>query len=355
MTPFVIYGLPRSRTAWLSRFLTYGDWVCGHEELRHVRSLDDVKAWFAQPCVGSAETAGAPWWRLAEKYAPGLRTVVVRRPVDAVVKSMTNLGIPFDRQVLSETMKRLDAKLDQIEARVPNVLSVTFDGLRDEAVCKSVFEYCLPYQHDQAWWDQCDSQNVQIDMRALVRYAIAYQPQLTKVTAIAKQQTLVGFAAKPAEDPQGVTIAEESYDSWVAGGGHLFEDHAVVVGEAPDRDLHTKNRPLFKLLYDQGLLQIMTARSNGRMFGYLMTTLGPSLESETDKVAVHTMFYGSKDWPGLGMKLQRAALRSLKEKGVDEVYFRAGPRGSGPKLGTLYRRLGAESDGESFRLKLKDI
>ncbi len=30
MRPFVVFGLPRSRTAWLSRFLTYGDWVCGH-------------------------------------------------------------------------------------------------------------------------------------------------------------------------------------------------------------------------------------------------------------------------------------------------------------------------------------
>jgi hypothetical protein len=52
------------------------------------------------------------------------------------------------------------------------------------------------------------------------------------------------------------------------------------------------------------------------------------------------------------MKLQRASLAALRERGVDEVVMRAGHRGSGPRLGTIYRRLGAEEFGNLYRLEL---
>ena len=68
--PFVVYALPRSRTFWLSRFLCYAEWNCGHDEIRHARSLDDVRAWFSQSYTGTVETAAAPWWRLIQRLRP---------------------------------------------------------------------------------------------------------------------------------------------------------------------------------------------------------------------------------------------------------------------------------------------
>ena len=47
--PFVVLSLPRSRSYWLSRYLSYGGWHCGHEEIRHARTLSDVRAWLARP------------------------------------------------------------------------------------------------------------------------------------------------------------------------------------------------------------------------------------------------------------------------------------------------------------------
>jgi len=99
-------------------------------------------------------------------------------------------------------------------------------------------------------------------------------------------------------------------------------------------------------------LQITTARSNGRMFGYLMTIIGPSLASGTTTSATHTTFYADPSFPGLGLKLQREALAMLKERGVDEIVWEAGKRGSGPRLGAMYRRLGAAEHGETYRLQL---
>jgi hypothetical protein len=99
-------------------------------------------------------------------------------------------------------------------------------------------------------------------------------------------------------------------------------------------------------------MQIMTARCNGRMFGYLMTIIAPSLESEGLMSAVNTTFYASPEFNGLGIKLQRAAINALREKGVGEIHFQAGVRGSGERIDALYRRMGAEYGGKVFRMKL---
>jgi len=347
---FLVLGLPRSRTAWLAKFLTYGDWYCGHEELRHMRSLDDVKAWFTQPNTGSAETAAAPFWRL---LPGGLRIVTVRRPVADVVDSLMRLeGCTFDRAALETGMAALDRKLDQIEARLP-VLSVRFDNLENESTCAEVFEHCLPYGHDKAHWARLAGVNVQCHMPGLMRYMAAYRGPLDKLAAQAKHRMLSEMALCEQVDPDGVTFQCESFDAWERDGGHLFAEHCVQVGETPEQ-WHTKNLPLMRRIDEMGAMQIMTARCNGKMFGYLMTLIAPSLVSENITSATNTTFFASPDVPGLGMKLQRAALAALKERGVDEVVWEAGHRGSGPRLGTMYRRMGAVEHGQTFRMELTE-
>jgi hypothetical protein len=354
MQPFIVLALPRSRTAWLSRFLTYGDWMCGHEELRHTRSLNDVTAWFSQPNIGTAETAAAPWWRMLDRFAPGARILIVRRPVSEVVDSLMNIpGLFFDRAVLERTISKLDRKLDQIKARRDNVLSVNFDDLNDETVCAAAFEHCLPHAHDHEHWARLAPVNVQIDMPALMRYAQAYQPALAKVAAIAKHQTLAAMATREPVEPEGITFQTETFDDWLDGAARLFDDHLVAVGEAPG-NWQNKNIGLMQRIYDAGAMQIMTARCNGRMFGYLMTLVAPSLADENLTTATHTTFYADSAFPGLGLKLQRAALRDLKKRGVDEVFLEAGQRGSGPRLSVLYKRLGALDYSQVYRMQLTE-
>ncbi|CAB4202520.1 hypothetical protein UFOVP1366_31 [uncultured Caudovirales phage] len=354
MPPFVVFALPRSRTAWLSRFLTYGDWMCGHEELRHTRSLDDVTAWFSQPNIGASETAAASWWRLLDRFAPGARVLIVRRPVSEVVNSMINIpGLSFDRAALERAMSKLDRKLDQIEARCANVLSVKFNDLNDETVCAAAFEHCLPHTHDHEHWARLAPMNIQIDMPALTRYVQAYLPALNKVAAIAKHQTLAAMATRKPMEPEGITFQTETFDDWLDGGAKLFDDHLVAVGETPG-NWQNKNIGLMQRLYEVGAMQIMTARCNGRMFGYLMTLVAPSLASEDWTTATHTTFYADPEFPGLGLKLQRAALRALKERGVDEVFLEAGQRGSGPRLSMLYKRLGALDYSHVYRMQLTE-
>jgi hypothetical protein len=350
---FVVLALPRSRTKWLSKFLTYGDWSCSHEELRHLRSLDDAKTWLAQDCTGTAETSAAPWWRLLKTLAPETKLLLVRRPLNAVVDSLMALpGVSFDREKLETALRHHDRKLDQIEARV-ECLSVNYADLDTLETCKAVFEYCLPYAFDEAHWRRWAGENVQCDMRGLMRYMAAFGPVLEKLAKVAKHHSIKNLCVREPVVSDGMTIQTESFDDWVRDGAKLFDDHLVLVGEAPG-EWEGKNLPLMKSIYDAGFMQIVTARSNGRMFGYLMTVIAPSLTSAGKTTAASTTFYASPDAPGLGLKLQRANAKILKERGVDHVMLQAGSRGSGPRLATMFKRLGAQDDGQMFRLQLED-
>jgi hypothetical protein len=316
--------------------------------------MEDVRSYLSQPCVGSAETMAAPFWRTLGDVAPDARVVVVRRPVEAVVDSLMRLqGCQFDAPALTRAMRRLDAKLDQVQRRVRNVLTVSFEDLATEDACQRVFEHCLPYRHDHEWWSRASAANLQTDMRAMTRYVTANLPQLERLAKAVKQQTLPKMALRPAVERDGITIGLESVETWFRDAQHLFREHLVAVGEDAD-NAATKNVPLMSALEGLGGLQIVTARCNGRMFGYLMAVIGPSFEARNVTSAVHTIFYASPEFPGLGLKLQRASLAALKERGVDEVFLRAGPRGSGPRLPILYQRLGAVPDGEQFRLTLTE-
>lgn len=349
--PFLVLGLPRSRTAWLSKFLTYGPWICGHDEIRHLRSLEDAKSWFMQPFIGTAESMGATWWRLIERFAPECRIVTVRRPVAEVVDSLVAKGLPMDgRPGLLHQLIAANAKLDQVEARLPRVLSVRYADLALPSTCKKVFEHCLLSEFDIEWWARWHGIRVEADLNATMRYYFAHFIQMQRLGQEARHQMLADLRAKPAIIDDGLLIEEEPFERLLTEGQQLFEDHSIAIGNPPD-SWTREDIPVLRAMDGLGLLQVMTARANGKLFGYLITMVGTALAG-SDGSATNSHFYAAKEWPGAGMRLQRAALAALKSKGVEEVYMRSG-LGSGARVETLYRRLGALPEGQLFKLRLQ--
>ena len=361
-TPFLVLALPRSRTAWLSRFLSYGEFHCAHEQARHIRSLEDVRSWLSQDFTGAAETSVARWWRLIRHLRPDLRIVTVRRPVEQVVESLMRLDLrgifAFDRDRLAREMQRLSRALDRVENSAGDVLSVGFDDLADEAACRRVFEHCLPYQYDPLWWEELAPINVQADMRALMRHALAHRHQMAVAGTTLRRQLRADLGARrsspAAPDADGIVIQEEPLEAFRRDAAPLFAEHCAAVGEPADQ-FERKNWPVIERLEQAGAWQIMTARLNGRMLAYLTAVIGPSLETPGVLTATQAAFFAGADAKGmnLGPRLQRAATAKLRERGVTEVYLRAGIRGTGPRLGILYRRMGAQPFGEMFKLELK--
>lgn len=352
--PFIVFALPRSRTAWLSRYLSYGEWFCGHDELRRMRSLDDVQAWLSQPCTGSAETAAASWWRLALHYRPDLRVLVVRRPVIEVIDSLERGGMVFDEAKMTRAMEGINSKLDQIARRFPGAVEVDFADLAHEDTCARVFEHCLPYKFDPAWWQHLSPINIQVSLRVVGRYVAANRPRIEKLANMATQKTRSLILARRPVVSNGVTLQEEPFEVFYRDAEELGRDHLVATDQDTE-EYKRKNIPLMRRLAESCQLQVVTARANGRLFGYLMTAIFPSLDSPDVLSAWHTTFFASPDIPGLGLRLQRESVRLLREKGIaGEVILRAGTRGSGPRLGSMYKRMGAEDFGTLYRLNLKD-
>ena len=283
---------------------------------------------------------------------PDLKAVTVRRPVSDVVDSLMAIGVSPRREDLHARMQYLDAKLDQIEARVPGVLRVEFDGLNDEAVCARVFEHCTGQPLDPGWWRHTAPLRLTADLEAYLRYFQAHAPQLERVGRLAKQRMLQKLHHRPVAS-QAMTFQQEPIDVCIRDAQRLMAQHAIEVGEPVD-SWTSKNIDLMRALERAGALHITTARSNGRMFGYLMSIIAPRLDTATGWDGVHTLFYASPDAPGLGLKLQRASVEFLRNLGVDQVAFRAGTRGSGDRAASLFRRLGAVDAGHMFTLDLKE-
>ncbi len=171
--PFIIYGIGRCRTAWLSEFLTYREWKCYHERAMFMRSLSDVTEFFSEPRMGTVET-GAPYGRCLLKWlVPGIREVVVLRPVEECVDSIMRLDVSevavFDRVKLTKILQKGDRALRKI-ARDPNVMVINYEDLNREDACAAIFEFCLPYKFDRPWWEYYKDLNIQMDMKSLILY-----------------------------------------------------------------------------------------------------------------------------------------------------------------------------------------
>lgn len=312
--------------------------------------MEDVTSWFSQSNTGTVETAAGAWWRLVPE---GVRTVVVRRSVSEVMDSLGQLGLNCDTASVTKAMERIDRKLDQIERRVPGVLSVRFSDLDIEGVCAEVFEHCLPYRHDPAWFAIMAPLNLQIDFMTMLRYWNAHEAQLNRLAKIARHKVVSVISGKSNTSQDGITFQREPFREFYRDAKHLFEEHLVQTGQSPD-DHSRKNIAFFQALDDIGVLHVFTSRSNGRMFSYLVSVISPSLDSPHETLAEQTIFFADPVFPGLGMKTQNAAIADLKAMGIDRVLMRAGHRGSGPRLGSMFRRMGAEPFGSLYNLSLKD-
>lgn len=171
--PFIVYALPRSRTAWLARLLSYGDWRCHHETAITMRNVADIEALFSRPNTGAAETAAAPAWQIIRHHVPNIRTVVVRRPVEDVIAATLAIslkgGFVYDEAKLRVNMNRVARALDKAAAE-PGALVVDYASLNEQDTCAAIFEHCLPYRLPQHWWDRLRDRKVQADVSAALRY-----------------------------------------------------------------------------------------------------------------------------------------------------------------------------------------
>lgn len=171
--PFVIFALGRSRTAWLSAFLTYREWTCYHEHSVRLRSIEEARRLVNMPCTGTAETAAAPGWHLVRQMSPRAKFVVVRRDVDEAIRAMCVAydrgGLPYDPNKLRSIFEREARDLERISA-LPGTLTLDYEDLSTEAGCREIFEFCLPFEFDRTWWEALKDRRIEVSLAPFLRY-----------------------------------------------------------------------------------------------------------------------------------------------------------------------------------------
>lgn len=178
MNPFIIYALPRSRTAWLSEFLSYDGCQCYHERSITFRSLQDIQNLLSQPETGMAET-GAIQARLLIKYLfPDIKEIVILRPADEAMIAMKKAAagiVSLDEDKLHKIIKYSDRELRKLSK---NVFTLNHEDLDKEWACKEIFEYCLDRPFDKEWWWYLKNINIQADMKAFFSYYMENRMQI---------------------------------------------------------------------------------------------------------------------------------------------------------------------------------
>ena len=334
MDPFIIYGLPRSRTLWLSKFLATDGWTVHHDLPLSVNSLSEIRFLLSQERAGTVETAlsrAAPMFRCWFPEAP---LVVVLRPVNEVKSSMDRIGWSTSLEYLEAE----ESNLNEI-SKLPNAITVRFEDLATQTTCQQVLEHCLRQPFDYDRWKEFSVTNLQVDP--------------------VKHLELVMSRAELIDDlyheiNNFVTIQVEHMDTAFRDSSLLRKAHFVEAGPFAglpfDPDIEQ-----FERMDQAGSLVIVTARCPGDgMVGYLVFILSRALECRTKVMAQQNIFFVMEKYRGkLGRNMLIYGLRYLKSLGVDLVMFRSGVRASGPRLKHIFKRMGAHSLGELYLLPLE--
>ena len=154
--PFIVFSLPRSRSTWLSLFLSYDGREIGHDIGADCATVADF---FTLLGDGTCETGAAFAWPVIRRLNPHIKFAVVRRDPYEVNASLERFGITGQ---LIEMQKRSDL-LEDI-ADLPGTLTVTHEDLAKPNVCGALFEHCLGEPFDHGWWQRLDPLNIQVDM-----------------------------------------------------------------------------------------------------------------------------------------------------------------------------------------------
>lgn len=178
MSPFVIFSLPRSRSAWLSAFLGAPGRVVGHD----IGVTCDSPAAFAwrlqNELAGTCETGAAFAWRLIRRLIPDARFVVVLRPVDEVCASLARFGITG----VEDEMAARNQLLHQI-ARQPGTMTIDWSALRFSGSCERVYRFCTGEDMDEAWFKAMEPLNIQVDMGRQLELLRARTEQIASLKA----------------------------------------------------------------------------------------------------------------------------------------------------------------------------
>lgn len=161
--PFLVVGFPRSRTAWLAAFLSYGGRTCRHEPSVSWGSIEQAYKFFDEGGCASDGMLGLHWYALA-KNVEGMRFLVVQRLRQEVERSIVAQGQQPNPAILQD----MNWAITALAFRPEIALSVRYEDIDDEEIAMKIFEWCLDEPLDFDWFEAMKKQNIQADFNRRV-------------------------------------------------------------------------------------------------------------------------------------------------------------------------------------------
>lgn len=160
--PFLVTGLPRSRTGWFSVAASMmGNAICHHEPIRDYKRWQDCLAlWTSKNYAYTGISDHSLGFHLPEilsEYRPN--TLVIHRNQAAVYSSLRSIGVHAPGYLETLT-RRIGTCL-----RNPLVMQVDFDQLTDPCILMDCLEWLMPgARPDMRKAEMMVRMNVQADM-----------------------------------------------------------------------------------------------------------------------------------------------------------------------------------------------
>ena len=151
--PFIILGMPRSMTAWLSCFLTCGPVFCQHELSGKLDSAKEIADSIRQqpfPFSGLADPGALMIWRELTEILPDATLIYVRRNTRDSQDSLARVG-RVQSVLLSGRYDHLNVSASDFLYRAePKIIE--FHDLQHEHWLRKLWEWCagdtpLPESH----------------------------------------------------------------------------------------------------------------------------------------------------------------------------------------------------------------
>ena len=171
--PFLITGLPRSRTAWMAGFFCTGNVFCLHEPLAKLYDITEAGRVFQSDYHSHAgiSDSGAgfflPW--IMENVNP--QTLIIERDPDFVAKDLAENGMPVGDNVMPVLMRKLEEFRHH-----PKVMWVHFDSLGNKRIMEKIWFHLLPgvpFDHER--YEQFNDLNIQANIPKVKAYAALNQ------------------------------------------------------------------------------------------------------------------------------------------------------------------------------------
>jgi len=151
-SPFLIFSMPRSRSAWLSNFLSTGSVLCLHDGLRFSRDPPSIKSVFdavaegsphKDPIIGNCDNGMCLFADEVMAEMPDAKYAVVMRKPGRVRVSLSKLLPDLDADVVDNIVDKSWEAMKDLAARGIGPV-VDFDDLTEPKVGRYLWEHLIP-------------------------------------------------------------------------------------------------------------------------------------------------------------------------------------------------------------------